>query len=88
MDASEIIKRRLAELKRMSIELKESTENSNEVDYNIVYSILEATKTSASKLSELKEIESRASRSSSPLSKLLSMNSTQPYKTLFPETPS
>ena len=51
-----------------------------------MYSILEATKSSASKLSELKDIESRTSRSESPLTKLLAMGSTQPYKSLFPET--
>lgn len=40
MDSTQIIKRRLAELKKMSVELKESTQNTNQVDYNIVYGIL------------------------------------------------
>eukprot|EP00919_Chromeraceae_sp_WS-2016_P011236 GHVR01026317.1.p1 GENE.GHVR01026317.1~~GHVR01026317.1.p1 ORF type:complete len:134 (+),score=9.81 GHVR01026317.1:1410-1811(+) len=44
MKSSEIIKKRLSDLKRMSVELKDSTQNNSNVDFNLIQTILSSTK--------------------------------------------
>lgn len=51
MDSSEIVKKRLIDLKKLSQELKDSTEKDEALNLNIIKAIIDITKDNSSKKS-------------------------------------